>query len=158
MIDQSGQAGWIIGAISGAIIGGMVAAFMGESVVAGAVSGAISGVIAGAACDAASGNIIGTTIGLGVASAMGEYANQVGNDISEGKGAKEALTPNNWGEILEAGVIGAIFAPISLGGGKLAKLAMGENPSGIDRVAKGIAETIIDVSGNVVQEVTRMLF
>ena len=155
MRDKTGNVGWVVGAIAGAIVGGLAAAFKGDSIVSGAVSGAIAGGFVGAICDSLTGNPVGMAIAVGGASMLGEYVNQVGNNIADGESGGNVYKPNDWGELIEAGVVGTLLAPLSIGGSRLTAGAFGAIKSGVNKVAKDIVDFMIATTAGVIQEVTR---
>ena len=158
--DQNGE--WLsiaIGAAVGGIVGGITAAIKGESIFVGAFSGALVGALTGAIgpAGASVGGAILGSLGIGLASAGGEYINQVGNNFVNGKRGKNAFTPTSPKEIVEAGIVGTLFAPLSIGGSKLINAGFNGLDTAVDDVAEGIVTSVVNGINSVIVGIAREL-
>lgn len=151
-VNNSDPSGELLGAIVGGLLGGVCgaisAAISGDSISAGAATGAATGFVVGAACDTIATGGMNVVLGAavcGIVSAIGNVANQYIN-YSIDESTDDFGEYIDYGSVITAGTAGALFAPLSAGGGKLMEVAFDGLGGAINEVAKGISTTISNVS------------
>ena len=157
----------IAGAIIGGIAGGISAMKSKKSIVAGVVTGAATGAGIGYVCDSVAGSIAtgGVATGAYVAGGIalcgaigmaGNFSNQLINyeidkKIAEHNGKKmddfaDYIDVNS---IVVSGIASATASVSSIGAGIVVNFAFSGLSTGIDKVAKGVADVIIGSNANI---------
>lgn len=149
-IDPSGHiVSTLFGAIFGGIVGGVTAFVEGTDIMSGVAGGAISGGLVGLAIDVTffSGGSAAVVIGAaagGLGSGIGDYVNQVGNNLSMGKDLEESLKDYKLDSILISAGIGVASGAL---GGATAK-AMEAWQKGTQTYIKQIASRLVKETDN----------